>query len=851
MCTRRPIIPATGEKIFEHGDHVGEGPDALTLVRSFRSSRAMGAGMAAAGLGQTWSHNHATALRRVGAAGTAGSAARILFGGGSVRVFNWSTTSGTWMAANSADTLVANASGLLYKRLDDDSAWQFDGTGKLLTVTQRNGWTTTYSYSTANTPAGIAPAAGLLIAVSNHFGRPLGFTYNGAGQLASVTLPDGRLINYSYDGINAASRLTTVTYPANSGTGIVSKTYLYENASFPQLVTGIVDENANRLATVAYDTQGRATSSGYALNADLYSVSYPASAGAGTTVTDPIGTQRTYNYGTAAGKLAVVGADKPAEGGTGSVANRQQDANGFVTQETDFLGVSTLYTWDINRRLPLTTTRASGLPEAQTRGTQWHNTFKLPVLVTEAGRTTAYTYDGQGNPLTRTVTDTATLASRTTSWTYNGQGLPVTQTDPNGVVTRTHAYYSGTSFSPAQPPGSFDPSMGSVSLLLHGDGANGSTTFTDSSLGSKALTSVGAPKISTAQSKFGASSIFLNGSSYLSVPDPAFLNLGSGDFTMEAWVHPTSVFASYGGTRFAIIAGKDTGTPGSGRSWWLRLYSDATSILYIQMSITGNGTSFESSTGVAAGAAAISLNQWSHIAATRSGGFLRTFVNGILVNETASSAVVQSSTTPVTIGGEAIVSSEAYFPGYIDDLRITTGVARYTANFTPPAQAFPNVGVVLDPSAVGHTAGDLQSTTNALGHVTQFTLYDRAGRVRQMVDPKGIVTDTAYTPRGWTSSVTVTPPGGTARTTSYTYDNAGQLTGATLPDGSTLGYSYDAAHRLTGVTDAKGNSVTYTLDNAGNKTGEQIKDPSGNLQRNITRVYDALNRVQQVTGASN
>jgi hypothetical protein len=53
------------------------------------------------------------------------------------------------------------------------------------------------------------------------------------------------------------------------------------------------------------------------------------------------------------------------------------------------------------------------------------------------------------------------------------------------------------------------------------------------------------------------------------------------------------------------------------------------------------------------------------------------------------------------------------------------------------------------------------------------------------------------------------------------------------------------------VTDAKGNTVTYTLDNMGNRTGEQVKDPQGNLQRNITRVYDALNRVQQTTGASN
>jgi len=77
------------------------------------------------------------------------------------------------------------------------------------------------------------------------------------------------------------------------------------------------------------------------------------------------------------------------------------------------------------------------------------------------------------------------------------------------------------------------------------------------------------------------------------------------------------------------------------------------------------------------------------------------------------------------------------------------------------------------------------------------------------------------------------------------------MTGATLLGGTTLGYSYDAAHRLTGVTGAKGNTITYTLDAAANRTGEQVKDPSGASQRSITRVYDALNRIQQITGASN
>jgi YD repeat-containing protein len=99
--------------------------------------------------------------------------------------------------------------------------------------------------------------------------------------------------------------------------------------------------------------------------------------------------------------------------------------------------------------------------------------------------------------------------------------------------------------------------------------------------------------------------------------------------------------------------------------------------------------------------------------------------------------------------------------------------------------------------------------------------------------------------------VAVTPPDGVARTTTYTYDNAGQLTGVVMPDTTTMSYSYDAAHRLTGVTDAKGNTVSYTLDGMGNKIGEQVKDPSGNLQRNITRIYDTLNRVQQVAGAGN
>jgi YD repeat-containing protein len=827
--TPNPIIPATGEKVLDHQDYAGQGPAALSLTRNYRSGRVVGAmtGSARAGLGQTWSHNHITRLEGDGIT------ARVLLASGSIRAFTWEGTTSSWKPVDSIDSLAANPAGFLYKRLDDDSSWQFDSVGKLLTVTQRNGWVTTYTYSSASTSANVAPVAGLLISVSNPFGRSLDFAYNTAGQLTSVTAPGSQATTYGYDGTADTSRLTTVRYPANTGLGTVSKTYLYESASFPQLVTGVIDEKGTRLATYAYDSQGRAVSSQLAQGAELYSVSYPASAGGATTVTDPLGTARSYNYGIAQGKLAVTGADKPSGAGNSSAASRVQDTNGFVTQEMDFLGVNTIYTWDINRRLPLTTTKAAGQPEAQTSATQWHATYRLPVLVTEAGRTTAYTYDGAGNTLSQTVTDTASNASRSASWTYNPQGLLATRTDANGVLARSYAYYATSSFAPLPPPDPFDPYIDSVSLLLHGDGANNATVMADSAPVPKTVTAVGGARISTAQSKFGGSAMAFDGvDDYLSVPaSPSNnFNFGTGDFTIEAWIYPLSLSSP----QYQSIFGG-----GSGEFIFLL---NNTTVEVGRFYIAG-----------IAGGGPVAANTWQHVAVSRTGTTLKVFIGGVQKSSVTDSTNITYAGLP-RIGGSSNAANLAYFNGYMDDLRVTKGVGRYTASFTPPALAFPHNGpstVVMDPNALGHTAGDLQSITNAAGHVTQFTQYDRAGRVRQTVDPKGIVTDMVYTSRGWVSSVTVTPSGGTARTTTYTYDNAGQLTGVVMPDATTMSYSYDAAHRLTGVTDAKGNAVTYTLDAAGNKTGEQVKDPSGNLQRNITRVYDALNRVQQITGASN
>ena len=440
-----PIVPATGEKVLTQSDYTGAGPNALSLVRSYRSSRVVGAntGPATAGMGQPWSHNHSTYLALPGTAGSSGSTAKIMLADGTVRAFTFNTASGNYEPSNSADALSVNAAGLLYKRLDDDSSWQFNAAGKLQTATQRSGWITTYSYSTASTPVAIAPAAGLLISVANQFGRSISFAYNASSQLTSATTPDGQVTSYGYDGTAAAARLTAITHP-----GAATKTYLYENAAFPQLLTGITDEAGSRYETLAYDTQGRGISTELAGGANKYTISYPATSGASTAptvVTDPLGTARNYNYSTTKGKLAVTGANLPSGSGGSDAASRVQDANGFVTQETDFLGVQTMYTWDITRRLPLSTTEAAGRPEAQTSSTQWHPSYRLAVLMTEAGRSTAYTYDTQGNKLSEVITDTTAAAAATTNqartraWTYNPSSLVVTSTDPKGGIT-TYAY---------------------------------------------------------------------------------------------------------------------------------------------------------------------------------------------------------------------------------------------------------------------------------------------------------------------------------------------------------------------------------------------------------------------------
>ena len=142
-------------------------------------------------------------------------------------------------------------------------------------------------------------------------------------------------------------------------------------------------------------------------------------------------------------------------------------------------------------------------------------------------------------------------------------------------------------------------------------------------------------------------------------------------------------------------------------------------------------------------------------------------------------------------------------------------------------------------------SANLASITNALGHVTNVTSYDAHGRPLSITDPNGLVTTLSYDARS-----RLTSRNASGEITTYTYDNAGQLTRVTLPNSAFLNYTFDAAHRLTDIQDQLGNKIHYTLDLLGNRTGESVTDPASVLTQTRSRVFDALSRLQKDIGGA-
>lgn len=228
-----------------------------------------------------------------------------------------------------------------------------------------------------------------------------------------------------------------------------------------------------------------------------------------------------------------------------------------------------------------------------------------------------------------------------------------------------------------------DPDFSSVSLLMHMDGANGSTVFTDSSDSPLFFTTSGNAQISTAQSRFGnASGLFDGNGDFLTRAFDTKFDLVLSDFTIEAWVRATSLKTSM---RLVATGG---GTVGWNSTGGIHVLTQFDSLGRINLQCSNNTTTPISVTSTAT----IATNTWSHVAISVSGSMAYLSVDGAVSSHslaTRSRPSTNPQTAIATVPGEAGGSTTA-FVGNIDELRITKGVARYTANFTPPVGPFPS-----------------------------------------------------------------------------------------------------------------------------------------------------------------
>lgn len=210
-----------------------------------------------------------------------------------------------------------------------------------------------------------------------------------------------------------------------------------------------------------------------------------------------------------------------------------------------------------------------------------------------------------------------------------------------------------------------DPYYSYVTALLHFDGTNGSTSTPSNAPVGSATWAPSTGTITTSQSVFGGASIDLTaGNAFVPASSNAPLTFGAVDWTVEGW------------WRFSTTAGDQVLSEQSSGGPTFEFYKSSAGTLRIVQNATDAllGTWTGVTTGV-----------WYHVAIVRFGSTVYGYINGTQVGSTAAQTINDGGGA-TRVGGHA----GAYFSGYVDEYRVTKGIARYTTNFTVPGSPFPN-----------------------------------------------------------------------------------------------------------------------------------------------------------------
>lgn len=207
-------------------------------------------------------------------------------------------------------------------------------------------------------------------------------------------------------------------------------------------------------------------------------------------------------------------------------------------------------------------------------------------------------------------------------------------------------------------------------LLLHTDGVNNSTTFTDSSAAAHTMTRGGSAHIDTGQSKFGGASARFSGSDWVQSADHADWELGSANFTIDLWFRMNTLPSVLGSpsTLLAHLTDVDN---------LYRLFINTDNSINFQVVDAAAQT-----VGLSTGGTALSAATWYHVAIVRNGSNWILFRDGISRTTATFAGAVTDYTDVLTLGTEDGSGLTWPLDGWLDEVRISKGVARWTSNFT-------------------------------------------------------------------------------------------------------------------------------------------------------------------------
>src|SRR5215813_11762284 len=830
-CCANPIALGIANKFQAEEDYIGPGPMPLRFVRYYNSRSTQDNGVS---FGAVWSHTYARRIRVLSTVPE--TVADALREDG--KILRFYANAGQWLPLNDVNlslvaSLDAGGQRIGWRLVtEDDTAEEYDASGRLTKVTNRAGLSHTLTYSDATTPPSVAVTPGLLIRVTDNFGKQLNFEYGIVNRVARMVDPDGGVYAYQYENLGM---LTAVTYPGN-----VTRAYHYNEqdntagTNQPSALTGIIDENGSRFATYKYDAQGRAVSSEHAGGVEKSTVQYNPDGSA--IVTDPLSNARTYGFALSLGVARVTSLSGPGYQSP-NFAAASYDANGYEGSRTDFNGnVTTYQRNDPQGRKDLETSRTEALGTAQARSitTTWHSTLRLPTLISEPGRTTAMGYDATGNLLTRTITDTASGRTRTWTYTYNGNGQVLTidgpRTDVSDVTTYTY-YANNESCNGSSATGC----RGQIQSITNAAGhrtditeynAHGQPLSITDPNGLVTTLAYDARQRLTSRSVGGLSgettSYEYDGVGQLTrvtLPDRSFLS-----YTYDA-AHRLTQSQDNLGNRIAYT-----------------------------LDLTGNRTK---ECVFAAGNSQECTDPASLPAQVRR----RAYDN---LNRLVQEIGAQSQTTTYGYDNQGnLTSIDGPLPGTLDVTTNTYDALNRLILVTDPNAGQVNYGYnaldqltsIRDPRSTGPDSFETKYGYDGLNNLNQLAspdtgttvnTYDAAGNILTLTDAKGQVTTYTYDALNRVTSITY--QGGVVHT--YQYDQGsnglGRLTQITEPN-STTQYAYDQKGRLrteTRTINAIAYVTSYNYDSSGRLT--DMTYPGG---RQVVYTLDSLGRIEQIVTA--